>query len=92
MVSPFCALKVVDLVHQCLELVVHFLRPFSLIDNEPSGLSFDELYPCDLGVLVTFMHHLERVPISLAICVTTRFLVQRLLHCGAWPLHGLPFA
>jgi hypothetical protein len=47
MVSPFGAPKVTDLVHQCLELVVHILLSFSFVDGKPSELLFVELYPCD---------------------------------------------
>jgi hypothetical protein len=62
MVIPLGAHKVADLVHHRLELVVHCLWLFSLVEEEPTEFSLDHFAFGDFGHLVPFMCHLEDVP------------------------------
>jgi hypothetical protein len=50
------------LVDQGLELVVHGLWLFSLVEDEPTELPLDRLLFGDLGHLVPFVRRLEDVP------------------------------
>ena len=59
MVGSLGALKVSDLVHHRLELVVHLLWLFSDVEGEPSEISFNYLH---LGDLVTFVRRIEAIP------------------------------
>ena len=62
MVIPVGASEVVDLVHHCLELVVHLLWLFSFAEDEPTEFSLDRLTLGDFGHLVPFMRRLEVIP------------------------------
>jgi hypothetical protein len=48
MVIPLGAPEVADLVHHCLEPVVHFLWLFSLVEVEPTKFSLDRFPLSDL--------------------------------------------
>jgi hypothetical protein len=54
--------EVVDLVHHCLELVVHGLWLFSFVEDEPTEFSLDHFTLGDLSNIVPFMRRLEDVP------------------------------
>jgi hypothetical protein len=58
MVIPFGAPEVAHLVHHGLEPVVHGLRLFSFVEDEPTELPFDRLALGDLGHLVPFVRSL----------------------------------
>jgi hypothetical protein len=61
MVIPLGAPEVADLVHNCLEPVVHSLWLFSFVEDEPTEFSLNRFALGDLGHLVPFMHRLEDV-------------------------------
>jgi hypothetical protein len=61
-VIPLGVLEVVDLVHHCLELVVHGLWLFSFIEDELIEFSLDRFALGDLSHFVPFMRRLEDVP------------------------------
>jgi hypothetical protein len=62
MVIPLGASKVPDLVHHRLEPVVHCLRLFSLVEDEPTEFSLDCFALGDLCHFISFMCRLENVP------------------------------
>jgi hypothetical protein len=62
MVIPFGALEVVHLIDHRLEPVVHGLRLFSFVEDEPTELPLDRLALGDLGHRVPFVRGLEHVP------------------------------
>jgi hypothetical protein len=61
MVIPFGALEVAHFVNHRLELVVHGLRLFPFVEDEPTELSLDRLTLSDLGHLVPFVRRFEDV-------------------------------
>jgi hypothetical protein len=62
MVIRLGAPEVADLVHYCLELVVHGLWLFSSVEDEPFEFSLDRFALGDLGHFFPFMCHLKDVP------------------------------
>jgi hypothetical protein len=62
MVIPLGAPEDADLVHHCLEPVVHGLWLFSFVEDEPTEFSLNHFMLDDLGHFVPFMRHLEDVP------------------------------
>jgi hypothetical protein len=62
MVIPLDAPEVADLVHRCLEPVVHGLWLFSIVEDEPTMFSRDHFMFGDLGHFVPFVCRLEDVP------------------------------
>jgi hypothetical protein len=58
MVIPFGAPEVAHLVDQGLELVVHCLWLFSLVEDESTELPLDRLPLGDLGHLIPFVRGL----------------------------------
>jgi hypothetical protein len=62
MAIPLGALEVADLVHHCLEPVVHCLWLFSLVEDESIEFSLDRFALGDFGHFVPFMRRLEDVP------------------------------
>jgi hypothetical protein len=80
MVIPLGAPEVADLVHHCLEPVVHSLWLFSFVEDEPTEFSLNRFTLGDLGHLVPFMHRLEDVhnffgtfqPLHLVVLLSTQ--------------------
>jgi hypothetical protein len=62
MVIPLGAPEVADLVHHCLEPVVHGLWLFSFVKDDPTGFSLDCFSLGDLGYFIPFVRRLEDVP------------------------------
>jgi hypothetical protein len=62
MVIPLGAPKVADLIHHCLEPIVHGLWLFSFVEDQPTEFSLDHFTLGDLGHFVPFMCRLEDVP------------------------------
>jgi hypothetical protein len=62
MVIPFGAPEVAHLIHHGLEPVVHGLRLFPFVEDEPTEFSLDRLTLGDLGHLVPFVRRFEDVP------------------------------
>jgi hypothetical protein len=62
MVIPLGALEVADLVHHCLEPIVHGLWLFSFVEDELTEFSLDHFALGGLGHFVPFMRRLEDVP------------------------------
>jgi hypothetical protein len=62
MVIPLGALEVANLVHHCLEPVVHGLWLFSFAEDEPTEFSLDGFPLGNLGHFVPFVCRLEDVP------------------------------
>jgi hypothetical protein len=62
MVIPFCAPEVAHLIDHRLELVVHSLRLFPLVEDESIEFSLDRFALGDLGHLVPFVRRFEDVP------------------------------
>jgi hypothetical protein len=62
MVIPLGAPEVAHLDDHRLEPVVHGLRLFSFVDDEPIELSLNRLVLGDLGHLVPFVRRFEDVP------------------------------
>jgi hypothetical protein len=63
MVIPLCA----DLVHHCLESVVHGLWLFSFVEDEPTEFSLDRFPLGDLGHFIPFVCRLRMSQNSLAL-------------------------
>jgi hypothetical protein len=78
-VVPLVVLEVADLVHHCLELVVHGLWLFSFVDDEPSEFSLYHIPFGDLGHFITFVHRLQQVP-NLLYALQPLHLVILLTH------------
>jgi hypothetical protein len=62
LVIPLGSPKVADLVHHCLEPVVHGLWLFSFVEDEPTEFSLDHFTLGDLGHFIPLMCRLEDVP------------------------------
>jgi hypothetical protein len=62
MVIPFCAPEVAQLIHHCLEPVIHCLQLFSFVEDELIEFSLDRLVLGDLGHIVPFVRRFEDVP------------------------------
>jgi hypothetical protein len=75
MVIPFGATEVAHLIHQGLELVVHGLWLFSLVEDETTELPFDRLPFGDLGHLISLVHSLEHVPNLLGALQPLHFII-----------------
>jgi hypothetical protein len=75
MVIPFCAPEVAHLIHQGLELVVHSLWLFSLVEDESTELPLNRLPLGDLGHLISLVRGLDHVPSILGIFQPLRFII-----------------
>jgi hypothetical protein len=62
MVISLGAPEVADLVHHCLEPVLHGLWLFSFGEDELTEFSLNCFLLGDLGYFIPFMCHLEDVP------------------------------
>src|SRR5688572_12700850 len=62
MAIPLGAPEVAELVHHCLESVVHCLWLFSLVEDQSTKFSLDHFPLGDLCHFVSFVRHLEDVP------------------------------
>jgi hypothetical protein len=62
MVIPFGAPEVADLVHHCIEPVVHGLWFFSFFEDKLTEFSLDRFALGDLGHFIPFMCCIEDVP------------------------------
>jgi hypothetical protein len=62
MVIPLGAPEVADLVHHCLESIVHGLWLFSFVEDESTEFSLDRFPLGDLCHFVPFVCRLEDVP------------------------------
>jgi hypothetical protein len=80
MVIPLGAPEVADLVHHCLESVVHCLWIFSFVEDEPTEFFLDCFPLGDLCDFIPFMHRFEDVlnlfdtlqPLNLVVLLSTQ--------------------
>jgi hypothetical protein len=85
MVIPFGAPEVAHLIDHSLELVVHFLRLLSFVEDESIEFSLDGLVFGDLGHLVPFVRRLRNVPNFFGIFNTCTLLYSS-RHKEAWSI------
>jgi hypothetical protein len=75
MVRQYCAPVVVNLVHQGLEPVLHFLWPLTPLHGKPPKFTFNNLHLGDFGHHVFFVRNVQCVPYFLCILQAVDFIV-----------------